>query len=58
MPAKNSTVRTYEVLSRRRDGHETVTRVLAGSEAEARQSVVDSGVPADHIVEAAPPNVD
>jgi hypothetical protein len=47
----------YEVLSRRADGHETVHRVRARSEAEARQLVADGGVPESDVVKASPLNV-
>ncbi len=57
MPNKQTNKALFEVLTRQPSGHETVRRVVASSEAEARQAVVDSGVPDDQIVEASLPDV-
>lgn len=47
----------YEVLTRRADGHETIHRVVASTEAAARKAVLESGVPDDQIVEVNRPTV-
>ncbi len=57
MPNKQTNKALFEVLTRQPSGRETVRRVVASSEAEARQAVVDSGVPDDQIVEASLPDV-
>ena len=41
----------FEVLTRRPDGHETVHRLRAPDADSARAQVVESGVPADMVVE-------
>jgi hypothetical protein len=45
---------TSEVLTRRPDGHETVHRFQAADEEAAKEAAVESGVPADEIVQATP----
>jgi hypothetical protein len=44
---------TFEVLTRRPDGHETVHRFEAADAEEAKALAVEAGVPADQIVDAA-----
>ena len=42
---------TFEVLTRKPDGHETVHRFAAADAEEAKAQAVEAGVPADQIVE-------
>ncbi len=42
----------FEVLSRRADGHETVTRVDGKTKEAAIKAVVELGIPRDQVVEA------
>jgi hypothetical protein len=44
---------TFEVLTRRPDGHETVHRFAAADAEEAKAQAVEAGVPANQIVDAA-----
>jgi hypothetical protein len=50
----DTTMATFEVLTRRPDGHETVHRFQAADAGKAKAAAVESGVPADQIVQASP----
>ncbi len=56
MPKQQSSrEQMYEVLVAPPGRHQTVRRVVAASEADARKAVQDEGVQPEHIVQAEPP---